>query len=194
MLARLANGLAAVGGAGLVSQGPAFQAQYLQQLAGRLAQTREDLSASTRQAAELGLSLPDYLNRAAQDAVGYARAPVEDALNTYQRMQHLQQAYDTLMAAGPVERPFVLLQVVDPAIAQATFDHFQPALPLAVEGLVYGGVGLLVGLMLLAGLERGGRACYRAVRRKRRPVLVRSTREPAGDPFVGERRDPTFEP
>ena len=45
--------------------------------------------------------------------------------------------------------------------ARTALDDFALGLPLTTEGLVYAGIGLILGLIMLAGLERLLRGLFR---------------------------------
>ncbi len=153
MIGRVMNGVFGAGGAGLLSQFPAFFAQYRQQLAGRLEQARADLSRVTEEAAALGLSPEAYLSRAEAEGGQFTRVLVEGARETLDTLQRLEAAYQAFTAATAVGRPIIFARHFDGAIADSTLLHFQPAVPLTLEGLAYAGGGLLLGLGLLALLE-----------------------------------------
>jgi hypothetical protein len=127
-LRSIADGLAAVVGAALCSQLPEYVQQYMQRLGGHRDEAARHLLTLRTQ----GVSASDALLASAE-----ARAMA------------LAQALDALGSASDLARPIVFFRIMDPAIARATLDAFRPAVPLAIEGLVYAGVGLLVALLLL---------------------------------------------
>ncbi|MEX0760083.1 MAG: DUF2937 family protein [Tistlia sp.] len=175
MIGRIVNGVFGAGGGALLSQFPAFFAQYRQQLAGRLAQARADLSRVTEEAAALGLSPEQYLDRAEAEGGQFTRVLVEGARQTLEALERLQAAYQAFATATPLGRPVVFARHVDQEILDSTAAHFQPAVPLTPEGLVYAGTGLLAGVALLALLERLGLLSLRATGLRRpRPKTTRS--------------------
>ncbi|SMF00327.1 Protein of unknown function [Tistlia consotensis] len=169
MIGRVINGVFGAGGAALLSQFPAFFAQYQQQLAGRLAQARADLSQVTEEAARLGLSPDEYLAKAEADGGEFTRVLVEGARATLHALDKLQAAYEAFSIATPLGRPVAFVQHFDPTIADSTMANFQPAVPLTIEGLIYAGTGLLLGVALLALLEWLGLLSLRATGLSRRP-------------------------
>jgi hypothetical protein len=169
MIGRVINGLFGAGGAALLSQFPAFFGQYRQQLAGRMAQARADLARVTEEAAKLGLSPEAYLDRAEAEGGQFTRVLVEGARATLEALERLRSAYDAFAQATPLGRPVVFARHFDQEIADSTLAHFQPAVPLTPEGLVYAGTGLLVGVGLLALLEWLGLLSLRAGGLRRRP-------------------------
>lgn len=169
MIGRVMNGLFAAGGAAGLSQFPAFFAQYHQQLAGRLAQARADLSEVTEAAAKLGLTPEQYLARAEAEGGQFTRVLVAGARETLAAIERLQAAYDAFAVAAPLGRPFAVARHLDREVLDSTLAHFEPAVPVTPEGLVYAGIGLLLGVGLLALLERLGLLGLRTAGVGRRP-------------------------
>lgn len=169
MIGRFFNGIFGAGGAALTSQFPAFFAQYRQQLAGRLAQARADLSQVTEEAARLGLTPQEYLARAEAEGGQFTRVLVEGARQTLTALERLQAAYEAFSIATPLGRPIVFARHFDAEVLDSTAAHFQPAVPLTPEGLVYAGLGLLIGIGLLGLLEWLGILSLRASKLRRRP-------------------------
>lgn len=166
MIGRLFNGLAAIAGAASSAQFPAFFQQYLQRLGGRLDQTHDDLQKLLADAQALGLSLESYLDDLKGSGTETARQTAQRELERLDQAEQLEQAYYALRDAGPLERPMAFVQHLDTTIVEDTLAAFKPALPVTSEGLVYAGVGMLIGLILLAGGERSGRAVGRRVRHR----------------------------
>lgn len=169
MIGRLMNGLCGAGGAALLSQFPAYFAQYRQQLAGRMAQARADLTRVAEDAARLGMSPEAYLDRAESEGGQFTRVLVEGARETLAALERLRAAYEAFAEATPLGRPVVFVRHLDQEIADSTLAHFQPAVPLTPEGLAYAGTGLLAGVGLLALLEWLGLLSLRAGGLRRRP-------------------------
>ncbi|MGM0560169.1 MAG: DUF2937 family protein [Pseudomonadota bacterium] len=165
MLGRLTNALLATSGAAAAGQAPAFQAQYRQQLAGRLDQARQDLAQLLKEADAKGLTPEQFLQRAEKEAGAYTRSLVADAHSTLDTYRNLQEAYNALSQSTLVSRPFILIQHLDPQITGSVVSHFQPALPLNMEGLAYAGIGLLIGVAFAALLEYAGRRILHSLRR-----------------------------
>lgn len=165
MLARLINALMATIGAVVAGQAPAFQAQYRQQLAGRLDQARQDLSHLLKEAEAQGLTPEEFLQRAEQEAGSYTGILIADARSALETHQRLQEAYDALTQGDALTRLIALFQHLDMQIARSVISHFQPALPLTVEGVAYAGTGLLIGVAFAALLEYAGCAILRRLRK-----------------------------
>lgn len=173
MISRLANSAAAALGALSLSQFPEFYQQYLQRLGGRLEQALVQEARYYAAAKDAGLTIEEYIARftTTSDEVlqneGYIiQATLVDA-------HDLREALQTMTAAAPFERPFAFLSHLDQQTMNAAFDAFRPALPVTTEGLVYAGVGVLIGLMLWSGCERCGKAAIRHIKRRREERKLR---------------------
>jgi hypothetical protein len=166
MIGRILNGLAAIGGAGTASQFPAFYQQYLQRLGGRADQARAQAERVQEAALSLGLSPEQYMQSLQTSAEAAARREAEVVAASLADAQSLTAAFERLAEAEPAMRPALFASHFDPSIAAATAESFQPALPLSVETLVYASLGMLLGLLLLAGGESGGKAAARKIRGK----------------------------
>lgn len=161
---RLSQGLAAVAGAVLVSQFPAFFDQYLQSLGGRLDQARLHAGRIVAAARESGLEVAAYLARFAESSDPAIRAQGDVTAAALADADRLGAAYGALANAGPGVKPFVLMRHLDGSVAAATAERFAPAAPLTLEGLIYATLGALLALAAIRGI----RAVSQRVRRHRR--------------------------
>lgn len=107
----------------------AFMQQYRQRLEGHLAE------------AELHV-------RQIREATLYANVEVTTKAKLHEaaldRVSELTDSLDAMLTADPVTRPFVFLAHLEREIARAALDSFQPALPLDVVSLAYGGAGMVL--------------------------------------------------
>ena len=163
MLSRLVNGVFSVTGAAGFSQAPGFLVQYQQQLAGRLAQVTDDLSALTDAAQRLGMTAEAFLALADQEQGVYSAALIAGARQALNDQAALQAAYDALAAAPAATRGLTFLQYLDEAVVRDTLANFAPVVPLTLEGLLYAGAGLLVGVGLFALLDSAARRTWQGI-------------------------------
>ena len=176
MILRLLNGLAAVFGAAGSAQFPAYYQQYLQRLGGRLDQAKLDVDRIRADAESLGVTLETYLRELANSETDVAKLAGERELARVDNANTLETAYASLSGAGPLERPLAFFQQMQPDLAQETLKVFVPAMPISTEGFVYAAVGLVLGLMLMAGGEGTGRRIGRRLRKpKSQPFDRKST-------------------
>jgi Protein of unknown function (DUF2937) len=124
----LVDGVAAAGGAATFSQLPEFVQQYLQRLGGH----RDE-----------ALRFVQTLKAQGADATNAVLAAAET------RAASLIEASDAISRADEFSRPVIFLRYLDPDIARATLEIFRPAVPLTPSGLIYGGIGLILGVALI---------------------------------------------
>ncbi len=166
-IGRIADGLAATGGAALLAQFPAFYQQYLQRLGGHLDQAERAVARIAEAAEEQGLSLAAYTQRFLDAKDPVFRREGQNLLETLSEAKELEAAHSALIEAPPLERPLAFARHLDSDLALATFERYVPALPIDAEGLSYAAIGLLSGLLLLAGCQQCGRLAVRPFRRRK---------------------------
>lgn len=188
VVGRIANGLAAIGGAGFCSQFPEFYQQYIQRLGGRLDQALVQEARIYEAAQSQGLTVPEYVDRFLQSEDPVFQAEGELLLQTLADAEHLRAALLELANASPLERPVTFFQHMDADLFRATLEAYVPAMPVSVEGLTYAALGMLLGLVLLAGAERSGKSVARRVKQHRRRHKERRKQRPK------QRQWPELEP
>jgi hypothetical protein len=156
--------LAAVAGAVLVSQFPAFFDQYLQSLGGRLDQARLHAGRIATAARESGLEIAAYLARFAESSDPAIRAQGDVTAAALADAERLNAAYGVLANSATGARPFALMRHLDGDVAAATAERFAPAAPLTLEGLIYAALGALLTLAAIHGIG----VVSRRVRQRRR--------------------------
>jgi len=161
MFRRLLNGFAAVAGATSSSQFPTYYQQYVQRLGGRLDQAQVQVERIEAAARENGLTVAQYIERfsASTDPAHQQQATILSS--EIADLDRLRQAVDALTQAQPIARPWQFLQHIDVETARTTLNDFALGLPLTTEGLVYAGIGLVIGLIILAGVEAIIRGLFR---------------------------------
>ena len=152
---RMLELLAVVGGAGAASQFSGFVQHYVQNLAGRVAESRVDVDAIVSRAQDADMPVYAYLHafHSASNPVFQREGQALQA--KIERAGDLTQAYDRLQAAGVLELPVVFLDHLDMAVAADTWRHFHPNFPIDVASLIYAAMGAVLAL-LAYWLVRGG--------------------------------------
>ncbi len=115
------------------SQTQAFIHAYLQRLGGHLDEAR---------ASYLKLRAGEFLPGA--DALSQQR--MAEAFS--RRVEELSQAYNAIANADALVQPLRFARHMDRTIAEATFSHFTPALPLDSASLIYALAGMVLGLLI----------------------------------------------
>lgn len=155
-------GLAAVGG-GAASQWRAFLQQYLQRLGGHLDEARRNVEHLDGLLAVAEPAQQPVL----ADMVAASQARVDDLAATLRAVTDASAAW----------QPVAFARHLDPAIARATLEVFQPALPLDPASLAWAGAGLVLTLLvyeLVKGLVWAPVSLTRgAARRKRHREAAR---------------------
>src|SRR5690606_10448044 len=111
-----------------------------------------------------GLSGPEAVDRlqTADDAL--TRSQGDRMLATMERLDRLKAQRTAFEGAGPLLRMVVMLSDLDPQIARATAQDFEPALPVTGEGALSALVGALLGLLGAGAIGRAGRRLRRGRR------------------------------
>lgn len=146
----LADRIVSVIGALIFSQAPQFFEQYLRVLEGALAEARRNLGEASTKAAELGLTLEQFIDAHLRNSNPIFRKSGEVYQSAVERMQSYESAHQSLNNASVWERPFSMLAHFDSELYSAM--QFTPGLPLTTEGIVYALVGVLVALCVYHGL------------------------------------------
>ena len=154
MFRRLFNGLSGVAGAGSLSQFPTYYQQYLQRLGGRVDQAQIQVARIEAAAREEGMTLAQYIEKFASSADTTYQQQGTVLREEVADLDRLRNAVDALTQAPPIERPWRLLQHMDADTARTALNDFALGLPLTTEGFVYAGIGLILGMIILAILKR----------------------------------------
>jgi hypothetical protein len=127
-LKSLVDGIGAAGGAAMASQLPEFVQQYLQRLGGH----RDEAFRFVQMLKSQGTDVTSAVFVLAQE-----------------RADSLTRAFDHIAQSDGLAQPAVFLRYLDVDVARATLDLFRPAVPLTPAGILYGGIGLLVGIAVV---------------------------------------------
>ena len=149
----IADRICAVLGAIGLSQFPQFFGQYMQRLGGHLTEARRIFEQYQKAAADVGLSLEDYVQEhlnATSDVFVSSGRVIEDLVNRY---HELEQSYLALIDSNIYNRWFIFIKEVDWEIAAGTWNNFVPGVPTTIEGLLYAITGLLAGWGIYAALK-----------------------------------------
>jgi len=168
MIGRLLQACSAILGAAAFAQFPEFYQQYLQRLGGRLDQARFDLDRLIEDAATLGRTVEAYIQELFAAGGEAAQLAAKRELARLDGARELEQAYQALSQAGPLERPVAFLHHFDPSLAEATLGSYAPGFPVTPEGFAYAAAGLLAGLLIAVSGAGAGRRAVKMLRKSQR--------------------------
>lgn len=161
MIARAVMLLVALAGGATTSQLPEFAQQYRQRLGGAIDALTVVVEEFRQDAQANGLTVPEAVTMLSSASDGLVRAQGERMARTIARLDRLEAQRRAMLEAGPFVRVAVMAGSLDPVLAEATLDDFEPGVPVTSEGAVMAGGGFL-------GVLFGGSLIGRIARRRRR--------------------------
>ena len=145
----LAGGI--VGALGL-SQFPEFSQQYVQRLSGAVDELRAVTVVFDGAASAAGLTREEALREMQSGNSGLVSnvgAGLGERITRYER---LNADYEVLAPATPVVRLANVWRFRDEELVERTWDHYQPAVPVTVDGALTAGIGVVAGWAIVGGL------------------------------------------
>jgi hypothetical protein len=149
----IAVALAAVVGVG-ASQLPEFGQQYRQRLGGAVDELRRVAASFDQDAADNGLDRPAALAEMSRNPSGLVQDRAVSMGVTMERLEDLEAQQQAFRDAGAFGRLYTLTTHFDAPLVAATWEDYEPAVPVTSEGFVAAGGGFLATLLLLLGLGR----------------------------------------
>ena len=129
----------------LGSQFPEFAQQYRQRLGGALDELNRMVAQFDAEVAGQSLNRAQGLDRLEKNDDPLARERGAAIAGDIGRAERLQRQQDALKSAGPLTRVAALAENFDaPTLRQAVADY-EPAVPVTIEALIIGAIGLLIG-------------------------------------------------
>ncbi|MGL4242806.1 MAG: DUF2937 family protein [Beijerinckiaceae bacterium] len=145
MVSMFAGGVMAVG----ASQAPEFAQQYNQRLGGAVDELRTVVVGFDADARRNGMNREQGLARmeTAQDRFVAARG--EAQRQTIARFERLSAQKSAMDAPDVWTRVFSMVRGYDAEIGRRAMGDFRPAVPLTIEGLFFGLIGFLAGVVIV---------------------------------------------
>lgn len=171
VLSSILDRLFVIAGALLGVQIPIFIHQYMQRLAGHVAELNQLLNKLREMAAQSNKTLEQYIAKfmASQD-VDFSNQGLF-MLDVVKRWDNLNEALYNLMNSSIWQRPFVFVRDLQYDIARSTLHDFQPGISLTVEGVCYMALGAILGFCAYQLLCWPVRALYNTLSRRKGEVL-----------------------
>jgi len=127
------------------TQGPEFSQQYRQRLGGALDELKRVVAAFNADAAKQSITPVEAIARLEGNPDPLAQARGAAIEVDIARRNKLQNAFDEMRDAGPVQRIGAMAVDFDPAIGGDTLQNFEPAVPVTSEALLVGALALVIG-------------------------------------------------
>ncbi|MGE7367603.1 DUF2937 family protein [Neorhizobium sp. NPDC001467] len=172
----LAMAMALLGGI-VFSQAPEFAQQYRQRIGGALDELRAVIARFDSEADRNGLDRERALGIYSASPERFLRSQGDSMRHTFSRYENLEQQSRELQEASQLAKPLILFSRPDADIFANAWRDYVPGVPVSVAGLIWGGVGLILGWLAAALF---GAASLRA-RRPRRRRHVAASHSTGGD-------------
>lgn len=150
----LIDRLSIVAGAFIGSQVPQFMQQYTQRLAGHVDSLQKLLNQLHQMASFSQKTLNQYIQKFKDSADPDFMRQGDFMQGIVTRWEGLHQALEHLMKSPFWLRPYYFVKDLQPDIARATFDSYQPGFNLTIEGLCYAGGGMILGWALFRMISK----------------------------------------
>lgn len=159
----LATGLlAAIAG----TQLPEFAQQYRQRLGGAVDELKMVMQRFDADAGAVGLDRSQALKRLGESQDGLAARQGASMAEVSTRLERLEDQQRAMRDAGPLQRLVVFAHSADPALAQNTWQDFEPATPVTAESFTIGGLAFFAGYGFIRAFAKPFH------RRRRTPVAT----------------------
>lgn len=153
-IAKMIDRIFAVCGAIVFMQMPQFMQNYTENLAGHLAEVRWQLEQLRTMVHKSGRSLNELVAK-------FLVSPDSDIVFQGELIQGMvdreasfSSALTSISQASPYSKPLVFFKTIDWDIVNETSRHFSFGLPLSMESLTWGLLGLFAGYLLFRTLKR----------------------------------------
>lgn len=154
LLSGLFDRILAVLGAFLFSQAPLFIQQYTHRLAGHVTELNMQIEQIRKAASLSNKSLEQFIKKflVNPDIDFIRQGEIMQGMVT--RSETLSANYQALLNAGILEKPFLFLKYLDVDIAKAALNSFEMGIVFTVEGLAYGFLGMIFGVLAYKALVK----------------------------------------
>jgi hypothetical protein len=167
MIDAFVDRIVSVLGALIFSQFPQFMRQYMDVLAGALAEAKKNVASIQKQAALTGKSLDSFIAKHVASVDPDFKASGRVMQESVERMRNYEQMLVEMKNSPIWKKPIVFFQNLDRSLLDAV--EFKPALPLDMEAAVYAVIGIAVALFLYSSVLK---APLFLMKRRRRGVAM----------------------
>jgi hypothetical protein len=138
--------------AGLFSQAPEFTQQYYQRIGGAIDELQRGRQQFDENARRLGHDRESALGIMSNDPQPLVQGLAQIEKDSATRLEQLKIQQTALRDAGSLDRTLYLLGHADKPLAAATWQAFEPAIPLTQAGIGFAIGGFILSFLLLSGL------------------------------------------
>ncbi len=129
----------------LGSQLPEFAQQYRQRLGGALDELNRMVGQFDSEVAGQSLTRAQGLDRLAKNDDPLARQRAEAVSGEIDRATRLERQQDSMKSAGPLTRIAAMIENYDAPMLHQAIADYEPGVPVTVEALIIGAIGLVIG-------------------------------------------------
>jgi hypothetical protein len=155
VVSMFAGGVMAVG----ASQAPEFAQQYAQRLGGAVDELGKVVTQFDADARRNGLSREDGLLKLESSSDRFAADRGAAQRRIVQRFEKLEAQKAAMSAQDVTSRVIAMVRSYDADVGNGAIRDFRPAVPLTLEGLFFGLIGFVAGVVVvgIAALPMGRR-------------------------------------
>lgn len=157
--------LSVVAGAWIGSQIPQFFQQYIQRLGGHIDELSYLKSQLNLYAGRSHKNLAQYTQKFLSEPDADFHLQGQFIQDIISRLDRLSNSLHSLLNSTDWNRLYRFFSEMDTETAKATLRSFQPGFSMSLEGVVYTGLGIILGYALYRGSVHIFRGLFRALRR-----------------------------
>jgi hypothetical protein len=151
---RMVAGIGGVALAVALSQFPEYAQQYTQRLGGAVDELSAIVEEFDRAALEGGLDRQAALERYNSSNDEFLAGRGTSMSATIQRYDVLSSTLTRIQGADALQRLQSMPAYLDTDIGRRTLENYRPAVPVTMEGILYAGLGFIVGYLAVSGIWR----------------------------------------
>jgi Protein of unknown function (DUF2937) len=145
MIVRAIALVAGLAGGVATSQLPEYSQQYRQRLGGAIDELARVMTEFDADAARHGMTREQGIVRLLENNDKFVSERGVRLREDSARLARLQRQLAVFQSAGAFRRIAVMASDLDAATAQRAWAHFEPGVPVSIEGAALGGAGFLAG-------------------------------------------------
>ena len=154
----------------IFSQLPEFSQQYQQRLGGKLDELSTVIEDFTEDANSSGQIVDDAIDTMQESGEDLIVNRGERISEYFSDFEQLKNQFERFTNGGLLQQIAVIVLSFDTDLVIATYEVFQPAIPVSIEGILLTGVGFIVGYLFVGILFFIVKLFLRLIFRRRKIV------------------------